>query len=304
MRPARYERVTPMDAALRRRGSDLEKVRRLDDSQRPVLFPPLIDFFFHASFFLFRRGCKANSLRSLRNHPAWFVAAGKLPAHISNLLQLRLDADRCGHPPAAEISVHLRIRRRKTSERTGFKQRCDRAHGPYGKLRPGRGPFRGKISARDSFGSRAGARSAGGATCRSFITTLRQGRGQNRLQHGWRVTLVGSAALRSGQIISIQGDRVVGEVTSLPATLFGHELLLPNGPFVLSRAAEVPIYPLFIVRRGYRKYRIIVRKPIICLHARPRREDDIAAAMQQWSAVLEEMINRYRAQWYAFTPIF
>ncbi len=112
------------------------------------------------------------------------------------------------------------------------------------------------------------------------------------------------AALRSGQIVSIQGDRVVGDVTCLPATLFGRELLLPNGPFVLSRAAEVPIYPLFIVRRGYRKYRIIVREPIVCSHTSPRREDDIAAAMQRWSAVLEEMINRYRTQWYAFTSIF
>ncbi len=112
------------------------------------------------------------------------------------------------------------------------------------------------------------------------------------------------AALRNGQIISIQGDRVVGDVMCLPATLFGQELLLPNGPFVLSRAAEVPIYPLFIVRRGYRKYSIIVREPIICLHTSSRREDDIAAAMQRWSAVLEEMINRYRTQWYAFTPIF
>jgi len=139
------------------------------------------------------------------------------------------------------------------------------------------------------------------------LSLQRSGRGAVKIDYntaGASLSLDLLAALRSGQIISIQGDRVVGEVTSLPATLFGHELLLPNGPFVLSRAAEVPIYPLFIVRRGYRKYRIIVRKPIICLHARPRREDDIAAAMQQWSAVLEEMINRYRAQWYAFTPIF
>ena len=112
------------------------------------------------------------------------------------------------------------------------------------------------------------------------------------------------AALRSGQIVSIQGDRVVGDVTRLPATLFGSELLLPSGPFVLSLVAEVPIYPLFIVRRGYRKYRIIVREPIICLRASPRREEDIAAAIQKWSDVLEEMIDRYWDQWYAFTPIF
>jgi len=66
-------------------------------------------------------------------------------------------------------------------------------------------------------------------------------------------------ALRSGEIISIQGDRVVGEVARAPVRFFNREILLPNGPFVLSLASETPIYPLFIVRTGYRKYKIIAR---------------------------------------------
>jgi hypothetical protein len=54
LRPGgRYERLTPLDAALCRPGSDLETVRRLDDSQRPVLFPSHIDSFFTLFFFFF-----------------------------------------------------------------------------------------------------------------------------------------------------------------------------------------------------------------------------------------------------------
>jgi lauroyl/myristoyl acyltransferase len=135
-------------------------------------------------------------------------------------------------------------------------------------------------------------RSSGGAIKIDYSTT------------GAPLSLDLLAALRRGEIISIQGDRIVGDVNSLPATLFGQELLLPSGPFVLSLVAEVPIYPLFIVRRGYRKYRIIVCEPIVCLRNNPRREDDIALPMQQWSGVLEEMIKRYWGQWYAFTPVF
>src|SRR5260370_6424482 len=71
-------------------------------------------------------------------------------------------------------------------------------------------------------------------------------------------------ALRRGEIISIQGDRVVGVVGRAPAKLFGREVFLPNGPFVLSIVSETPIYPLFIVRIGYRKYKIIAREPIAC----------------------------------------
>src|SRR5437016_2897105 len=54
--------------------------------------------------------------------------------------------------------------------------------------------------------------------------------------------------LRRGEIICIQGDRVVGDVARAPAKAFNREILLPNGPFVLSLVAQTPIYPLFIVR--------------------------------------------------------
>src|SRR5256885_6784299 len=53
-------------------------------------------------------------------------------------------------------------------------------------------------------------------------------------------------ALRAREIISIQGDRVVGEVSRAPVKIFDREVALPNGPFVLSLVSETPIYPLFI----------------------------------------------------------
>jgi lauroyl/myristoyl acyltransferase len=111
------------------------------------------------------------------------------------------------------------------------------------------------------------------------------------------------AALRAGEIIAIQGDRVAGEVARSAATLFGKDVFLPTGPFVLSLVAETPIYPLFIVRSGFRRYKIIAHPPIACLKGDRPREMEIAAALQEWSRVLEETITRYWSQWYAFTPV-
>jgi len=110
-------------------------------------------------------------------------------------------------------------------------------------------------------------------------------------------------ALRSGEIISIQGDRVVGEVARAPVKFFNREILLPNGPFVLSLASETPIYPLFIVRTGYRKYKIIARKPIVSFRNAASRDEVIADAMQNWARVLEEVVSCYWPQWFAFTPL-
>jgi phosphatidylinositol dimannoside acyltransferase len=111
------------------------------------------------------------------------------------------------------------------------------------------------------------------------------------------------AALRGGEIISIQGDRVMGELARASVKFFDHEVPLPTGPFALSFVADAPIYPLFVVRTGYRKYRIIVRPPIVAKKEEGARDAQIAQAMRQWSAVLEEIIGRYWPQWYAFTPL-
>jgi len=111
-------------------------------------------------------------------------------------------------------------------------------------------------------------------------------------------------ALREGEIVSIQGDRVEGDVAQISARLFGKEVRLPNGPFVLALVAQMPIYPLFIARSGYRSYQVIVREPIRVLRRSGTREDDIEEGVAKWCAVLEEIIAPRWDQWFAFTPIF
>jgi len=109
--------------------------------------------------------------------------------------------------------------------------------------------------------------------------------------------------LRSGEIISIQGDRVVGGMARAPARFFGREVLFPSGPFVLSLVAETPVYPLFIVRSGSRKYRIVAREPISCARIGASRDQIIAEAMQRWAVVLEDIVKTYWPQWFAFAPM-
>jgi lauroyl/myristoyl acyltransferase len=111
-------------------------------------------------------------------------------------------------------------------------------------------------------------------------------------------------ALRGGEIVSIQGDRVEGGVAQISATLFGKTVRLPNGPFVLALAAGVPIYPLFIARSGHRRYQIIVREPIMVVRTGGVRDSDIAGGVDRWCAVLQEIIAESWDQWFAFAPIF
>jgi lauroyl/myristoyl acyltransferase len=111
-------------------------------------------------------------------------------------------------------------------------------------------------------------------------------------------------ALREGEIVSIQGDRVMPGLAQAPAKLFGHDVLLPTGPFTLALVAQVPIFPLFIARVGYRRYRILVGEAIFLTRTGRNRDEDIAPAMTWWCRVLEEAITEHWDQWFAFEPIF
>ncbi len=110
--------------------------------------------------------------------------------------------------------------------------------------------------------------------------------------------------LRQGGIVSIQGDRSMGEVAQSAATMSGRPALLPSGPIVLSLTAEVPIFPVFILRLGHRRYRFLFLEPFHCERSGKSREADISNGVQHWADVLSEVIKDHWSQWYAFTPVF
>ena len=66
-------------------------------------------------------------------------------------------------------------------------------------------------------------------------------------------------------------------------------------------AARVPIYPLFIVRRGRRRYRLVVTKPIEVIRTR-NREEAFERAMSEWTRELERVIRAGWFQWFTFAP--
>lgn len=111
-------------------------------------------------------------------------------------------------------------------------------------------------------------------------------------------------AIRAGEIVSIQGDRPVPNISQRAARLFGESVRLPDGPFMLALVAQVPIFPVFIVHTSFHHYRIIAREPIHCLRAERDRERAIEEAMEVWSKTLEKVIAEHWSQWFSLVPIF
>lgn len=109
-------------------------------------------------------------------------------------------------------------------------------------------------------------------------------------------------AIQSGEIVAIQGDRVTPGIATLPGTLFGKRTMIPAGPFALAMAARVPIYPLFIIRVGWRRYRLLAGEPFEVARTSRNRDDDFARAVSRWTELLESVIRAGWWQWFQFEP--
>ncbi len=106
------------------------------------------------------------------------------------------------------------------------------------------------------------------------------------------------AALRRGEIVALQGDRALGTRGDALVDFFGEPAPFPLGPFVLGRAAAVPVVPAFCLLDRDLRYMVVIARAI---HVTANGE---ALALAQWVAVLEAMIRRAPEQWFNFFDVW
>ena len=101
-------------------------------------------------------------------------------------------------------------------------------------------------------------------------------------------------ALRRGEVVALQGDRAIGSRADVSIPFFGRPARFPVGPFVLARAAGVPVLPAFcVLDQGYR-YTLRVGRPIVV-----ERGAEEAAA-HAWVGLLEDVVRDHPTQWLNF----
>jgi lauroyl/myristoyl acyltransferase len=110
------------------------------------------------------------------------------------------------------------------------------------------------------------------------------------------VRLVG--ALRRGEIVALQGDRALGTRGDADVEFFGSPARFPLGPFVLGRAAKVPVLPAFCLLDADRRYVVVTAPPI-----RVAADGD-RPALVRWVRVLEGMVRRVPEQWFNFYDVW
>jgi lauroyl/myristoyl acyltransferase len=105
-------------------------------------------------------------------------------------------------------------------------------------------------------------------------------------------------ALRRGEAVALQGDRALGTRGDVAVEFFGAPAAFPLGPFVLARAARVPMVPAFCLLGRDRRYTVVIAEPIrVAL-------GEETAALARWASVLETAVRRAPEQWFNFFDVW
>lgn len=105
-------------------------------------------------------------------------------------------------------------------------------------------------------------------------------------------------ALRRGDVVAFQADRVIGHRSDTRLPFFGAPAGFPGGLFALAAAAQVQVLPCFCLLRPDQRYDIFVDTPIVAM----RGEEEVA--LRRMVHVLEQYITMAPDQWFNFYDIW
>jgi len=112
--------------------------------------------------------------------------------------------------------------------------------------------------------------------------------------------------LSEGELLAIQGDRVIGDVVQLDIPMADRDVMfrIPKGPMTLACLARCPCYPLFVIRDRYRHYRVIFGAALEPLLDPNKKKPDEMDYAKPWVDCLRAFLKKYGQQWFVFEDAF
>jgi predicted LPLAT superfamily acyltransferase len=119
---------------------------------------------------------------------------------------------------------------------------------------------------------------------------------------GLGASLAINAALASGDVVCMLGDRILGDQPMASARFLNGMARFPLGPFHAALITGMPILVGFLMKTGRKSYLIQIDAPwyIRMPKHRSERQEVLNAAVQRWAKRLELQVRRYPQQWHNF----
>lgn len=112
-------------------------------------------------------------------------------------------------------------------------------------------------------------------------------------------------AIADGGVVAIQGDRILFDVSPMKLRFReGVAWSVPQGPFMLAMVGKVTVHPVFIIRLGYRRYRVLAKEAIAVEVVGRDREGAMRAAAARWNEAIRPVMEKHWMQWFVFEPVF
>ncbi|MDP2644450.1 MAG: lysophospholipid acyltransferase family protein [Desulfobacterales bacterium] len=110
--------------------------------------------------------------------------------------------------------------------------------------------------------------------------------------------------INSGGIVSLTGDVVWKKSQrTIPVTFLGHEIHLPEAPYLFALLSHAPLFIFFAFRCGKKQYHFTLSEPVyVRAPSRSERKEAIRQSAQQYADILEQTLRRHPLQWYHFEP--
>jgi len=103
-------------------------------------------------------------------------------------------------------------------------------------------------------------------------------------------------ALSKNYPVAILFDQRGKRSKGIWAELFGRKVPTTAGLAVMALKSNAPVLPVFMIREGYEKHRLIIRDPLDLIRT-GHFEQDVKANTQLFNNVLESIIRQYPEQW-------
>ncbi len=104
-------------------------------------------------------------------------------------------------------------------------------------------------------------------------------------------------ALSQNRVVGILIDQRAKRSEGIWADFFGRKAPTTPSLAVLAMKTSAPVLPVFMVRNGFQKHRLLIKEPLELIHTGDIKKD-VDANTQLFNHTLESMIRQYPDQWF------
>lgn len=103
-------------------------------------------------------------------------------------------------------------------------------------------------------------------------------------------------SLKRGELLIIPIDQNAGK-EGIFVDFFGRPASTPAGPVIFAQRTGAPLVPMYIIREGRKRHRLIIEAEIPLVNTE-NKEEDLITNTQRLTRVIERYVRKYPSQWW------